>query len=165
MPSDLSDAARAMNAASVAAQPLPPRGPTDGPIKEGIYFAIESTGRYIKIGWSYRPGNRLRYLRYSAHRRFGSANVTYIGIICGTEKLEAQLHRRFAAHAVGAEWYTASAPLLEYIESLRPQFVPVGFFFYQRRASRKGGRPRSDKPRCACGAMTAKRAKARGHHC
>lgn len=28
-----------------------------------------------------------------------------------------------------------------------------------------GGRPRSAGPRCACGKMTAKRAKARGHHC
>jgi len=27
------------------------------------------------------------------------------------------------------------------------------------------GRPRSRKPRCACGEMTAKRAKARGHRC
>lgn len=27
------------------------------------------------------------------------------------------------------------------------------------------GRPRSGKPRCQCGAMTAKRAKARFHHC
>ena len=28
-----------------------------------------------------------------------------------------------------------------------------------------GGRPRSDAPRCPCGAMTAKRAKARSHQC
>jgi hypothetical protein len=28
-----------------------------------------------------------------------------------------------------------------------------------------GGRPRSKAPRCACGAMTAKRAAARGHVC
>lgn len=27
------------------------------------------------------------------------------------------------------------------------------------------GRPRSAAPRCACGAMTAKRANARGHKC
>jgi len=27
------------------------------------------------------------------------------------------------------------------------------------------GRPRSNAPRCACGAMTLKRALARGHHC
>lgn len=27
------------------------------------------------------------------------------------------------------------------------------------------GKPRSDKPRCKCGAMTAKRAVARGHKC
>lgn len=29
----------------------------------------------------------------------------------------------------------------------------------------KGGRPRTKAPRCPCGAMTRKRAKARGHHC
>ena len=28
-----------------------------------------------------------------------------------------------------------------------------------------GGRPRSDAPRCPCGAMTLKRAKARAHKC
>jgi hypothetical protein len=28
-----------------------------------------------------------------------------------------------------------------------------------------GGRPRSRQKRCACGAMTAKRAKTRGHKC
>jgi hypothetical protein len=33
------------------------------------------------------------------------------------------------------------------------------------RKTRGGGRPRSNKPRCACGAMTRKRAKARGHKC
>lgn len=27
------------------------------------------------------------------------------------------------------------------------------------------GKPRSTSPRCPCGAMTAKRAKARGHRC
>ena len=30
---------------------------------------------------------------------------------------------------------------------------------------RNGGRPRSSKPRCACGAMTANRAEARKHQC
>lgn len=30
---------------------------------------------------------------------------------------------------------------------------------------RNGGRKRSDAPRCPCGAMTAKRATARGHKC
>lgn len=42
----------------------------------------------------------------------------------------------------------------------------------QRKASMRkvhsggaGGRPRSKAPRCACGAMTAKRAKVRGHVC
>jgi hypothetical protein len=29
----------------------------------------------------------------------------------------------------------------------------------------KGGRPRSSKPRCPCGMMTARRAAARHHHC
>ena len=33
------------------------------------------------------------------------------------------------------------------------------------RKTRGGGRPRSNKPRCACGAMTRKRAAARGHRC
>jgi len=28
-----------------------------------------------------------------------------------------------------------------------------------------GGRPRTEAPRCACGAMTAKRAQARSHYC
>lgn len=33
------------------------------------------------------------------------------------------------------------------------------------RKTRAGGRPRSNKARCPCGAMTAKRAKARAHKC
>lgn len=33
------------------------------------------------------------------------------------------------------------------------------------RKQRKGGRPRSDAPRCPCGEMTAKRAAARNHRC
>lgn len=32
-------------------------------------------------------------------------------------------------------------------------------------AGKLGGRPRSDAPRCACGAMTLERARARGHKC
>lgn len=34
-----------------------------------------------------------------------------------------------------------------------------------RKNTTNAGRKRSDKPRCNCGAMTAKRAKTRGHHC
>jgi hypothetical protein len=34
-----------------------------------------------------------------------------------------------------------------------------------RRKSRAGGRPRTAGPRCPCGEMTAKRAKARYHKC
>jgi hypothetical protein len=33
------------------------------------------------------------------------------------------------------------------------------------RKHRRGGRPRSDAPRCPCGEMTAKRAAARRHKC
>jgi len=33
------------------------------------------------------------------------------------------------------------------------------------RKTQGGGRPRSDKPRCPCGAMTAKRAATRRHKC
>jgi hypothetical protein len=33
------------------------------------------------------------------------------------------------------------------------------------RKTRKGGRPRTDAPRCQCGKMTAKRAAARSHRC
>lgn len=34
-----------------------------------------------------------------------------------------------------------------------------------RSGGRNGGRPLSRKARCPCGAMTARRAKARGHRC
>jgi len=34
-----------------------------------------------------------------------------------------------------------------------------------RKTTTNAGRPRSDKPRCYCGAMTRKRAEARGHKC
>jgi hypothetical protein len=33
------------------------------------------------------------------------------------------------------------------------------------RKTKAGGRPRSKKKRCPCGAMTARRAAARGHKC
>lgn len=35
----------------------------------------------------------------------------------------------------------------------------------RRKPGRKGGRPRTEAKRCPCGAMTAKRAAARGHRC
>jgi hypothetical protein len=34
-----------------------------------------------------------------------------------------------------------------------------------RHNGRAGGRPRSDAPRCPCGAMTARRAETRRHKC
>lgn len=38
--------------------------------------------------------------------------------------------------------------------------------FHVRPKRERTGRPRkTDVPRCPCGAMTAKRAKARAHHC
>jgi hypothetical protein len=36
---------------------------------------------------------------------------------------------------------------------------------WQTFQARKGGRPRSDAPRCACGKHTLKRAEARRHKC
>lgn len=42
---------------------------------------------------------------------------------------------------------------------------PAAVALQALRKNRRGGRPRSADPRCACGAMTAKRAAARAHKC
>ncbi len=101
-------------------------------LRFGVYFAMESSGRYIKIGVSYRPGARIRFLRYQAKKKFRSKDVVFIGIVPGGCELEEKLHKKFAAYKVSGEWFHAAA-LGEYIESCRPLFVPVEYFYYQKR--------------------------------
>jgi hypothetical protein len=75
--------------------------------------------------------------------------------------------------AGGQKITVARAEIAEYLDAPlegkcivnRAEQSNLGRRLQSLRKTRAGGRPRTDQPRCPCGAMTAKRAKARGHRC
>ena len=59
----------------------------------------------------------------------------------------------------------ATLPLPEQVAAIltaAPEAIKSAWARYQ---GQRGGRPRTDAPRCSCGRMTAKRAEARKHRC
>jgi hypothetical protein len=50
------------------------------------------------------------------------------------------------------------------LEALKEIYSEAGVML-RREQGKLGGHPLSDKPRCPCGEMTEKRAKARAHYC
>ena len=110
-------------------------------LKTCIYFALESSSQYLKIGCTSKPGRRLGWLRLYAKRRFGSTDVEYLGIVRGGFETEERLHRRFRRFAIGGpagrpgthgEWFRADPVILNYIKSQRHRFCSIESFYCQR---------------------------------
>jgi hypothetical protein len=156
-----------------------------------VYFAITECGRYMKIGSTIRPGQRIARLNADARKYFGrSVKAQYIGIFKGAVELETKLHRRFADRRIGlrGDWYWPSAEMMEYIRSVSEYFVSVESLYLPRqgqptncyscgfscpsknqarfhcgKADLKGGRPRIPAKCPKCGTPCPSTRGALGH--
>lgn len=75
-----------------------------------VYFIQASITGLIKIGVAVDPSDRLRTLQTGS-----PDTLSLIKTIDGDQKLEQELHRRFADDRLHGEWFHPSADLLAYI--------------------------------------------------
>jgi hypothetical protein len=81
-----------------------------------VYFLQREDGA-VKIGCSRRVA-----LRRGEVERGEKTPCALLGMQAGDRQLEQELHRKFAAHALGHEWFAPAHLLLDYIdaETVRP---------------------------------------------
>lgn len=80
-----------------------------------VYFIEDEAGDCIKIGVARRPRSRLSELQ-TGH----ASKLRLIAHVPGGKDLEAELHRRFAAHRIRGEWFERAPAILDEIERLSP---------------------------------------------
>ncbi|MDE2100302.1 MAG: GIY-YIG nuclease family protein [Patescibacteria group bacterium] len=81
--------------------------------KGAIYF-VRANGRgAVKIGYATDVEARVRALQTSHH-----SPLKLLAFISGTQKDEAELHKRFAAYRINGEWFKVTGALKKYIETL-----------------------------------------------
>lgn len=84
-----------------------------------VYFIKSGASGHIKIGHSADPARRCKDL--------ATANPSELWIITtipGTQADERTLHQQFREDRVKGEWFRASEPLLQFIESVTPSNEP-----------------------------------------
>ena len=94
--------------------------------------------------------------------------TTHTDTMRKAQMIEAQAIREAESGDIDA-WFYAGCPIGRgyakwEAERVKPK-NPAAVALQALRKNRRGGRPRSTAPRCACGAMTARRAAARAHKC
>jgi hypothetical protein len=77
-----------------------------------VYFLQNVETGHIKIGQSYRPEERVKHIGLQV----GRSRLRFLGKAPGTRETERGLHKRFAADALGHEWFRPSPLLLAVIE-------------------------------------------------
>lgn len=80
-------------------------------VPQGQVYFIRA-GKMVKIGFSTRPLERLRYLQTSH-----PGQMEIIGTMKGTYALEAKLHGSFHRYWVRGEWFELSRDIVRYIEA------------------------------------------------
>ena len=86
-----------------------------------VYFAHSIVLGLVKIGHSANPGKRVRHLAVESGFR---ANLLLV--IPGGRKREREIHKRFAVHAVGNEWFEPEGSLAEYLSKMGVGHILVG---------------------------------------
>ena len=80
------------------------------------YMYAAQVGDYLKIGYTWHPGQRVINLRHEYQ-----CNVYLIGIVNGWESIERKFHIANRAFAVGPEIYPADVPsVVEFLKRLAP---------------------------------------------
>lgn len=96
----------------VVAPPTPPAAPVLEVTPSFVYF-IECGG-FVKIGVAVNVEKRLASLQTG-----NPAPLTLLVAISGNEKMERELHKRFAVDRVQGEWFNFSPALKAYIGGLK----------------------------------------------
>lgn len=86
---------------------------TDSCHEPCVYFVREGDDGPIKIGHTNNIRARLGNMRASNYRR-----LSLLVMVPGTRSDERLLHKRFAAHRIGGEWFEPVPELLSCIERL-----------------------------------------------
>lgn len=76
-----------------------------------VYFLQEADGGPIKIGYGWRPADRLRGAQVGNPRP-----LRLLGSISGGRALERAWHLRFQTDRIRGEWFAASPDLVDAIE-------------------------------------------------
>lgn len=82
-----------------------------------VYFI--GAGDRIKIGFSYRPTERLKDLQTSHHM-----TLELLATMPGSYQTEARLHKKFAHLKQKGEWFVARPELIEYIDQISGKRKP-----------------------------------------
>lgn len=90
-----------------------PRSP---PVRGHVYFI--RTGKFIKIGYSTRPLDRLRALQTS-----NAGTLEILGTRRASREFETELNTHFKRLRVRGEWFRAGKTLLRYIEQSTPEGI------------------------------------------
>lgn len=75
-----------------------------------IYFLQNPADRTIKIGYSKSPDVRIQALQTGS-----SQELQLLGLMNGDKTKERSIHRRFAAHNIGGEWFKPAEELVDFI--------------------------------------------------
>lgn len=89
------------------------RSPT---VRGYVYFI--RAGKFIKIGFSTRPMERLAALQTSH-----PGKLEILGTRQASRDFEGELHAHFASLRARGEWFRAEEPLLDYIEEYTPEGI------------------------------------------
>lgn len=89
--------------------------------REPIIYFVAGGDDLIKIGHTTNLRARLRSLRTAS-----PTELRVLLIIPGTRDNEQELHRKFSAHRVGGEWFSACDAIKEFISSRQTPVVADG---------------------------------------
>ena len=92
-----------------------------------VYF-IQSREGPIKIGYSTDPKRRIASIDSANH-----SDLEVIGIVRGTEELEAQIHADLSRYRKCGEWFEPTSGLLEYIQNILGELGSVDLSQTRRR--------------------------------
>lgn len=126
---------------SVAVPTAPPvrRAKTDSPRRTHVYVIRSSSSKLVKIGYAVNPDQRVRELQTGS-----PGKLTVAWSIPGRERLERELHRRFAEHRKSGEWFDltqlgdAVTVVREEVDRIRKEVTDKGVasrYFYDEQGS------------------------------
>jgi len=78
-----------------------------------VYFIRAEIGGPIKIGYTNRPGNRIRMIQGGNPEK-----LNFMGCIRGGAQAEAILHNELAAHRIRGEWFRDAPVVVRIVEAL-----------------------------------------------
>lgn len=84
-------------------------------VKPGVvYFVRNKRKQLVKIGFSEKPGERLKVMDWAAPGDF-----SIVALLPGTKETESALHKCFESCRSSHEWFTIKEPLSSFLDALQ----------------------------------------------